>query len=125
MSAEAESYLAEHKIHELLEYLCAQLVYAKPADPTAFLAAELRGLQAKKATGSAPIPSSALSVFTEADFAVMFQMLDPVSKGTLSAKQVHKAVLDLGLNPTKANIDPAAQQSYNLDAFKKVCAAAQ
>ena len=125
MSTEAEQYLAANKIHELMEYLCAQLVYAQPADPTAFLAAELRALQAQGGAPGAPLPSSALSLFTPADLATMFTMLDPLGKGTLSAKQVHKAVSDLGLNPSKAGVDPTVQQSYNLEAFTKICLAAQ
>lgn len=125
MSAEAEQYLADHKIHELMEFLCAQLVYAQPADPTAFLAAELRALQAKGGAPGAALPSSALSLFSAADFTTMFSMLDPLGKGTLSAKQVHKAVSDLGLNASKAGVDPTVQQSYNLEAFKKICEAAQ
>ena len=126
MSAESEAYLAEHNIHGVLEFLCAQLVYAKPADPTAFLAAELRKLQSQKgATSNSAVPSSALSMFNDADFDVMFQMMDPINKGTLTAKQVYKASNDLGLDQKKANVDPTVEQNYNLESFKKICQAAQ
>ena len=130
MSADAEAYLAEHKIHEVMEYLCAQLVYHKPADPRAFLADELRNLQSKRGAASSgaagpALPGSALSLFSEGDYAVMFGMLDPLNEGTLSARQVHKAVLDLGLDPAKAGVDPTVQQSYNVESFKKICLAAQ
>lgn len=128
-AASSEQYLKEHNIHGILEFLCAQLVYAKPADPTAFLAGELRKLQAAKGgVGSAPstsVPSAALSMFTEADFDVMFQMMDPVSKGSLTAKQVYKAISDLGLSHEKAKVDPTVEQNYNLQQFKEICQRAQ
>lgn len=123
MSDQAEAYLQEHNIHAILEYLCAQLVYAKPSDPTAFLASELRKLQSQKLEGA--VPSAALTLFADADFDVMFQMMDPLGRGALTAKQVHKAITDLGLDPAKARVDPAVQQNYNLDSFKKACQAAQ
>jgi len=123
MSADAEAYLEQHKIPELMEYLCAQLVYAKPADPAAFLASELRALQSKQqaSAGGKALPSSALSLFSDSELGVMFGMLDPLNTGTLSAKQVHKAVIDLGLDPARAGVDPTVQQRYNVDAFKKAC----
>lgn len=127
MSAQAEQYLADHNIHGIMEYLCAQLVYSKPADPVSFLAGELRKLQSKKGSGSSTtgVPSSALSLFTEADFDVMFQMMDPHNKGTLTSRQVHKAINDLGLDQTKAKVDPTVEQNYNLESFRKICIMAQ
>ncbi len=127
MSADADAYLDQHKIPQLMEYLCAQLVYAKPADPAAFLAAELRQLQSKQTSGASgkTLPSSALALFNDSELTSMFGMLDPLNTGTLSAKQVHKAVQDLGLDPTKAGVDPTVQQRFNVDAFKKAIKAAQ
>jgi hypothetical protein len=117
--------LEQHQIPALMEYLCAQLVYKKPADPASFLATELRALQSKQQAGSKALPSSALSLFNDDELVVMFGMLDPLNTGTLSAKQVYKAVQDLGLDPARAGVDPAVQQRFNVDAFKKACKAAQ
>ena len=130
MSAASEQYLKDHNIHGILEFLCAQLVYAKPADPTAFLAAELRKLQAAKGgvagVGAvSAVPSTALSMFNEADFDVMFQMMDPVNRGSLTAKQVYKAISDLGLSHEKAKVDPTVEQNYSLQQFKEICQRAQ
>lgn len=130
----ADQYLKDHNIHSILEYLCAQLVYSKPSNPSVFLAAELRKLQSKKGGVGASanngltagsVPNAALSLFNDSDYDVMFSMMDPVGKGTLTAKQVHSALIDLGLDPAKAKVDPTLQQNYNLDAFKKSCALAQ
>src|SRR4051812_2646082 len=100
MTTQAEQYLADHNIHSIMEYLCSQLVYAKPADPLTFLTNELRLLQTKKVpiNSSAPpaaaakdaapasssttpltvVPSSSLSLFTSSDFEIMFYLCDPL-----------------------------------------------
>jgi hypothetical protein len=119
-TASTVQYLEQHHLHQILEYLCAQLVYAKPADPKAFLASELRKLQSKRGADGI-VPTSALTLFSDTDFEVMFRMMDPVNKGTLTAKQVHKAISDLGLDANKTKVDPTVDANYNIETFKKVC----
>lgn len=109
---EAAAYMEEHDINTLFQNLCTSLVYSKPEDPKNFLVKELQRLQKQK-TGDL----NKISMLTDEDLETMFQMLDPIKTGTLSAAQVLKALKGLALQPTEAI---GEDERFNITKFKQV-----
>ena len=77
---DARDYLTKHNILPLFDQLCASLVYHKPAHPRSHLIAQLKEAQAQS--------QGHVSLLTDDDLGVMFQMFDPVGLGTISARQM-------------------------------------
>lgn len=91
--ADAEDYLARHGVRRVMEHLCARLVLERPADPRAFMAAELEALHAA-GDGAAP-----LALLDEADAAHAFAAMDPAGIGRVTARQAALALEHMGVPP--------------------------
>lgn len=109
----ASDYLSKHNIPQLLEKLCTALVLHKPADPRVFLIQEVAALK-KEAANTNP-----LSFLTDKDLATMFNMLDPIGKGSLTKRQVEQALKGLSLRPS-ATLTSSTAATFNLAEFKNI-----
>ncbi|KAA0165360.1 hypothetical protein FNF27_04770 [Cafeteria roenbergensis] len=85
---EAKAYLEEHKLPQILEELLGRLLFARPDDPSAFLAEQLR-----EAGGSSA------AYFTDDDLHGMFSLFDPTGTGSITAAQALAGARSLGLEP--------------------------
>lgn len=111
----AAKYFEEHKIHQLFELLCTQLVYNKPADPKAFLIQQLQKLKQDPNIFK-------LSLYTEEDIDTIFNLMDPVGRGYLTHDQVIKALTDMAIisSPQQAEGRVTAEERYNSANFRSV-----
>eukprot|EP00455_Lapot_gusevi_P040471 TRINITY_DN457_c0_g1_i2.p1 TRINITY_DN457_c0_g1~~TRINITY_DN457_c0_g1_i2.p1 ORF type:complete len:130 (+),score=28.19 TRINITY_DN457_c0_g1_i2:63-452(+) len=92
----ARKYLEKHKILQLFERLCVELVYEKPQNPREFLIGRLEELRhASEEEKRQPVM---MSLFTESDLDTMFSMFDPVNKGIITSAQLKNALNTLGVS---------------------------
>jgi len=92
----ASAYLEKHNIQHLMEKLCSALAFHQPADPRTFLIEQLQGVQKDGI--------KALNLINQQDLETLFNMRDPLHKGTLSADQVKGALNDLGVSDAESRV---------------------
>ncbi|GBF97027.1 hypothetical protein Rsub_09500 [Raphidocelis subcapitata] len=80
--ARIAAYLHSHKVEEILQGLLAELLFAKPAEPRAFL---IERLERAKAAGGRPLLDAH-------DLEAMHSMMDPTGAGTVTAAQANAAL---------------------------------
>lgn len=116
--ADASEYLAVHKLPQTLEELMAMLLYARPDDARAFLAAELRKLAASSEGASAgAVETKRDGFFTDDDLTGMFSLFDPTARGYLSREQAAAGARSLGLPEGDAPAGSAAGGGLTADEF--------
>ncbi|NXY70354.1 EFC10 protein, partial [Glareola pratincola] len=109
---QCRDYLERHRIPELLHRLGALLLYHRPERPREFLMQALEGVKAgKRAEGEYPC------LMDEANLAAMFQLLDPVGQGHITAAQHREALKTLGLSTEDLQFGDNA--NITLDMFKE------
>jgi len=104
---QASAYLEQHKLLPLFELLGQQLVTEQPADPRAFLLAQLEKLQ------KVPDKTSPLNFFSEDEIDTLYAMYDQ-SKSGLTAAQCKEALTAIGLEGVEV---PAYTAVFDLAAF--------
>jgi hypothetical protein len=116
--ADASEYLEAHKLPQTLEELMGMLLFSRPDDARAFLAAELRKIAAGSAdAGAAASESKRDGFFTDDDLSGMFSLFDPTGKGYLSSDQASAGAKSLGLPGTDVPAGSAADGGLTADEF--------
>ncbi|XP_054065990.1 EF-hand calcium-binding domain-containing protein 10 [Rissa tridactyla] len=109
---QCRDYLERHRIPELLHRLGALLLYHRPERPREFLIQALERVKAgKRAEGEYPY------LMDEANLAAMFQLLDVVGQGHITAAQYREALKTLGLSTEDLQFGEDA--NITLDVFKE------
>ncbi|KAM3926330.1 EF-hand calcium-binding domain-containing protein 10 [Leptodactylus fuscus] len=90
---QAEDYLREHKIMELVNNLTSLLLYHRPERPREFLITQLEKLKlARLADMEYPC------LFDESNVDAVFRILDPSGQGYITGTQYIEALKTLGVN---------------------------
>ncbi|NWX68487.1 EFC10 protein, partial [Alca torda] len=109
---QCRDYLERHRIPELLHRLGALLLYHRPERPREFLIQALERVKAgKRAEGEYPY------LMDEANLDAMFQLLDVVGQGHITAVQYREALKTLGLSTEELQFGDDAR--ITLDVFKE------
>ncbi|NXT48813.1 EFC10 protein, partial [Pluvianellus socialis] len=109
---QCRDYLRRHRIPELLQRLGALLLYHRPERPREFLVEALERVKAGRgAEGEYPY------LMDEANLAAMFQLLDVVGQGHVTAGQFREALKTLGLSTE--NLQFGDDANITLDVFKE------
>merc|ERR1712062_731310 len=91
-TSEANEYLKNHRLPELLENLTSQLIYQQPENPREFLKEYLTSLKAaRERRGDGP------KLFGADNLKSLFGMLDPVGSGSITHTQYVEAMKILGI----------------------------
>ncbi|KAM4039521.1 EF-hand calcium-binding domain-containing protein 10 isoform 2-T4 [Anomaloglossus baeobatrachus] len=107
---EAEDYLREHKIMELVNNLTSLLLYHRPDRPREFLITQLEKLQlARLADVEYPC------LFDESNVDAVFGILDPSGQGHITGAQYMEALKTLGVDVTNL---PAPPEKITQEIFK-------
>ena len=85
---DATAYLAEHRLPQVLEELMGRMLFARPEDPEAFLAEQLRSAAGKSADSEA--------FFTDDDLRGMFTLFDPTGRGAIAPAQAVAGARSVG-----------------------------
>ncbi|XP_025953462.1 EF-hand calcium-binding domain-containing protein 10 [Dromaius novaehollandiae] len=105
-------YLERHRIPELLRSLCALLLYHRPEKPREFLIQVLERVMAgKRGEGEYPC------LMDDSNLTAMFEMMDVVGQGYITAAQYREALRTLGLSTEGLQADDDVH--ITLDAFKE------
>jgi len=117
---QAQQYLVENKVGELLENMTAQLVFHRPADPRAFLIDYVEKLQHRAKTLDAP--TEALPTFFDANNAkAVFRTFDPSSRGWISMPQYHAAMKSLFFKEYNEEPKGYVESRITMDTFVNEC----
>ncbi|XP_053575732.1 EF-hand calcium-binding domain-containing protein 10 [Bombina bombina] len=107
---EAEEYLRENKILELMDNLTSQLLYHRPERPREFLINLLEKLKyARRADVDYPC------LFDESNLDAIFGVLDPSGQGYITKEQFVGALKTLGVEETNVEDQP---ERMTLEVFK-------
>jgi len=88
---EALGYLEQHKLLRLFDVLGAKLAVAKPENPNAFLLTELNKISALVAR------DQPVTIFSEQDLEIMFQVYDITKRGYVTQAQYTTALAAVGV----------------------------
>ncbi|NWU63784.1 EFC10 protein, partial [Pterocles burchelli] len=109
---QCRQYLQRHRVPELLHRLAALLLYHRPESPREFLIQALERVQAgRRAEGEYP------HLMDEANLGAMFQLLDVVGQGRITAAQYREALKTLGLSTEDVQLEDDV--NITLDVFKE------
>ncbi|CAL1527013.1 unnamed protein product [Lymnaea stagnalis] len=111
-SSEANDYLLKHRITDLFNNMTAQLIYARPDKPKAFLIETLEQLKKSRST-----KTQYPCLFDESNIRSVFGMLDPTGRGYITLKQYKEAMITLGARDFEANPMGSENDKINLDTF--------
>ncbi|XP_073508335.1 EF-hand calcium-binding domain-containing protein 10 isoform X1 [Phyllobates terribilis] len=107
---EAEDYLRENKIMELVNNLTSLLLYHRPERPREFLITQLEKLQlARVADVEYPC------LFDESNVDAVFGILDPSGQGYITGTQYTEALKTLGVDVSNL---PAPPEKITQEVFK-------
>ncbi|XP_068132367.1 EF-hand calcium-binding domain-containing protein 10 [Hyperolius riggenbachi] len=107
---QAEDYLRENKIMELVNNLTSLLLYHRPERPREFLITQLEKLKlARLADVEYP------SLFDESNVEAVFGILDPAGQGYITGTQYIEALKTLGIDISSI---PAPPEKITLEVFK-------
>ncbi|XP_075713404.1 EF-hand calcium-binding domain-containing protein 10 [Rhinoderma darwinii] len=107
---EAEDYLRENKIMELVNNLTSLLLYHRPERPREFLITQLEQLKlARLADVDYPC------LFDESNVDAIFGILDPSGQGFVTGTQYIEAVKTLGVDVSNL---PAPPEKLTREVFK-------
>lgn len=88
----AAAYIKKHNLQALFSHLLQLLAYNKPADPRAFLRAEVKKMQSG-GPGSGPT-----DLFSDDDLSTMFDMIDVTRQKKISRQQLLNACRNVAGN---------------------------
>ncbi|XP_063783107.1 EF-hand calcium-binding domain-containing protein 10 [Pseudophryne corroboree] len=107
---EAQDYLREHKIMELVNNLTSLLLYHRPEKPQEFLITQLEKLKlARLADVEYPC------LFDESNVDAVFGILDPSGQGYITRTQYVESLKTLGIDVSNL---PAPPEKITLEVFK-------
>ncbi|KAM4676774.1 EF-hand calcium-binding domain-containing protein 10 [Discoglossus pictus] len=107
---EAEQYLRENRIPELIDNLTGLLLYHRPERPQEFLIYQLEKLKfARKTDVDYPC------LFDDSNLDAVFGILDPSGKGYITGKQYLSALRNLGVDESGVHDPP---EKVTLEVFK-------
>ncbi|CAI9598411.1 unnamed protein product [Staurois parvus] len=107
---EAEDYLREHKIIDLVNNLTSLLLYHQPERPQEFLISQLEKLKlARLANLEYPC------LFDESNVEAVFGILDPAGQGYITRTQYTEALKTLGIDITNL---PTPPEKITMEVFK-------
>ncbi|KAM5172995.1 EF-hand calcium-binding domain-containing protein 10 [Mantella aurantiaca] len=109
-AAEAEEYLRENKIMDLVNNLTGLLLYYRPERPREFLISQLEKLKlARLADSGYPC------LFDESNVEAVFGILDPAGQGYITGTQYTEALKTLGIDISSF---PSPPENITLEVFK-------
>ena len=114
LQQEANEYLKQHKIPQLLEALTAELVFHRPSDPRKFMRNYIVKLQSAKANPDKEGPPCLLD---ESNIRCVFSMLDITKRGFISTVQYHEAMKSMGMTDYNADPNGAALNKISQETF--------
>ncbi|KAJ3352350.1 EF-hand calcium-binding domain-containing protein 10 [Kappamyces sp. JEL0680] len=95
---EAQSYLATHRIAEIIQSLTQALLVERPDNPREFMERHLQMLRSVKARNQNHVQ------FTRENLMALFRFYDQVGRGYISMQQYHEAMATIGA--TKYSLKP-------------------
>ncbi|XP_038597220.1 EF-hand calcium-binding domain-containing protein 10 [Tachyglossus aculeatus] len=101
---EAQAYLEQHRIVELLDGLTSSVLYHRPERPREFLISLLERVKVARMTGVA-YPY----LMDHSNLTSMFEMMDPSKQGYITSVQLREALQTLGL-PTEDESFPDGER---------------
>lgn len=110
---EAEEYLRENKVLELMDNLTSLLLYHRPERPREFLIDQLEKLKVARLTDM-DYPC----LFDETNLDAVFGILDPMGQGFITKAQYQEALTTMGVNTTGLSFEDTAE-NINRETFKQ------
>ncbi|XP_075061375.1 EF-hand calcium-binding domain-containing protein 10 [Mixophyes fleayi] len=107
---EAEEYLREHKIMELVNNLTSLLLYHRPERPREFLITQLEKLKLGR-LADVEYPC----LFDESNVDAIFGILDPSGQGYITRTQYIETLKTLGVDVSNLPVPP---EKITLEVFK-------
>ncbi|XP_076863391.1 EF-hand calcium-binding domain-containing protein 10 [Brachyhypopomus gauderio] len=111
---EAEKYLEEHKIGEMMHNLMSMLFFYRPERPREFLIAQLEQLNASKLSGA-----DSPCLFDDSNLDAVFGILDPVNQGFISYVQYKEALKTLGIEKFNEHPEDFGNDRISNETFKR------
>ncbi|NXU51245.1 EFC10 protein, partial [Turnix velox] len=109
---QCREYLERHRLPELFQRLSELLLYYRPENPREFLLEVLEKVKAgKEAEGEYPF------LMDETNLEAMFQLLDVVGQGRITAAQYREALKTLGLSTEDLQLGD--DENITLEVFKE------
>jgi len=108
----AEAYVMKHRIPELFENMTAALIHTQPENAKKFMIKYLETLKLyREEKGDYP------AMFTDANIASVFGMLDVTNNGYISMEQYRSALKTLGVKKYNARPDGCEKDQISLNTF--------
>ncbi|KAK5600604.1 hypothetical protein CRENBAI_001334 [Crenichthys baileyi] len=114
---EAEEYLRNHKIIELLDNMTSMLLFYRPENPREFLIEQLEQLKVSQESGV-----RGPNLFDSSNLDAVFGILDPANQKYITFGQYKHALTMLGIKdinecPEGVNEDRISQETFKTEAM--------
>ncbi|XP_072529808.1 EF-hand calcium-binding domain-containing protein 10 [Salminus brasiliensis] len=111
---EAEQYLSNHKIMELMNNLTSMLFFYRPERPKEFLISQLEQLKTSRLRA---VDSPCL--FDDSNLDAVFGILDPTNQGYITCTQYQEAMTTLGIRNVNECPEDLGSDRISRKTFKK------
>ncbi|KAG9280962.1 EF-hand calcium-binding domain-containing protein 10-like [Astyanax mexicanus] len=111
---EAEEYLNNHRIIELMKNLTSMLLFYRPDRPKEFLISQLEKLKTSRLHG---VESPCL--IDESNLDAVFGILDPANRGYISCAQYREAMMTLGIKDFSEYTEDLETDRISRETFKR------
>ncbi|XP_062858527.1 EF-hand calcium-binding domain-containing protein 10 [Trichomycterus rosablanca] len=111
---EAEEYVENHKILDLMNNLTSMLLFHRPDRPREFLIAKLEQLGASKLS-----EADSPCLFDDSNLDAVFGILDPTNQGHISYIQYKEALKILGIKNFNECPNGLENDRISLETFKR------
>ncbi|XP_069483839.1 EF-hand calcium-binding domain-containing protein 10 [Ambystoma mexicanum] len=113
LELEAQEYLQQNKVLELMDNLTSMLLYYRPERPREFLIDQLEKLKLARITDM-DYPC----LFDESNLDSVFGVLDPLGQGFITKIQYQEALNTMGIDITGLSFEDTPE-AINLETFKQ------